>query len=145
MSATGPGTSTPASTDCWPPLPGADRRRATRLAAIAFGIDLVVVIVFAAIGRRSHDEGSGIGLTLEVAAPFLIGVAAGWAVFRLWQSPVWSNRAIGMWLVTIAVGIALRRTLFDRGIAVSFVIVATIFLGTFLLGWRGIASRISRR
>jgi hypothetical protein len=138
-------TSRPAATDCWPPLPGVARRRATRLAVFAFAVDLLVVVAFAAIGRRNHDEGSGIGLTLEVAAPFLIGVAVGWAVFRLWQAPLWSNRAIGMWLVTIVVGITLRRTLFDRGIAVSFVIVATIFLGVFLLGWRGIASRFTQR
>lgn len=135
---------TPAATDCWPRVPGPARTAALRVAAIAFATDLLAVIAFAAIGRRSHDEESGIGLTFEVAAPFLIGVVAGWAILRMWQSPLWSNRAIGMWLTTVVVGLALRRLVFDRGIAPSFVIVATIVLGVFLLGWRGLATKLRR-
>jgi len=115
------------------------------LAAIAYATDLLAVIAFAAIGRRSHDEQGGIGLTFEVAAPFLIGVTVGWAIFRMWQQPLWSNRAIGMWITTIVVGMALRRLVFDRGIAPSFVIVATIFLAIFLLGWRLLAQRLKQQ
>jgi len=137
--------STPAATDCWPDLPAPVRRYTRRLVAFAFALDLLAVVVFAAIGRRNHDEDGGFGVTIEVAAPFLIGVAAGWAIFRLWQSPLWSNRAIGMWLTTVVVGVALRRIVFDRGIAPSFVIVATIVLGLFLLGWRGVAVVVQQR
>ena len=50
-----------------------------------------------------------------------------------------------MWLTTVVVGVALRRTVFDRGIAPSFVIVATIVLGLFLLGWRGVAALVQQR
>jgi hypothetical protein len=138
-------SSTPAATDCWPPLPGVARRNATRLAGLAFVLDLVAVIAFVAIGRRSHEEDSGLGNLLEIAAPFLIGVAVGWAALRLWQSPLWSNRAIGMWLITVALGMVLRKTVFERGTAVSFVIVTTIVLGVFLLGWRGVAEQIRGR
>lgn len=138
-------SSTPAATDCWPPLPGAGRRAATRLAAVAFLIDLVAVLVFVGIGRRSHEEDAGLGNLLEIAAPFMLAVVAGWAILRLWQSPLWSNRAIGLWLITVALGMLLRRTLFDRGTAVSFVIVTTIVLGVFLLGWRGVAEQIRAR
>lgn len=116
-----------------------------RLAGIAFVLDLVAVVVFVAIGRRSHEEDSGLGNLFEIAAPFMIGVAAGWAVLRMWRSPLWSNRAIGLWLITVALGMLLRRTVFDRGTAVSFVIVATIVLGVFLLGWRGVAEQIRAR
>ena len=137
--------STPAATDCWPALPAPVRRHTRRLVALAFAFDLLAVVLFATIGRRSHEEDGGFGMTLEVAAPFLIGVAAGWAIFRMWQSPLWSNRAIGMWLTTVVVGVALRRTVFDRGIAPSFVIVATIVLGVFLLGWRGVAVLVQQR
>ena len=133
------------ATDCWPPLPGPARTAALKVTAVAFVTDLLAVIAFAAIGRRSHDEERGIALTLEVAAPFMIGVAVGWAIFRMWQQPLWSNRAIGMWITTIVVGAVLRATVFDRGVAPSFVIVATIFLGVFLLGWRGVATKLKPR
>jgi hypothetical protein len=142
--STKPSAATPA-TDCWPPLPGAARRNATRLAAIALLLDLVAAVAFVAIGRRSHEEDSGLGNLFEIAAPFMIGVAAGWAIMRLWRSPLWSNRAIGMWLITVALGMVLRRTVFDRGTAVSFVIVTTIVLGVFLLGWRGVAEQLRAR
>lgn len=108
-------------------------------------LDLVAVVAFVAIGRRNHDEDSGLGNLLEIAAPFMIGVAAGWAILRMWQSPLWSNRAIGMWLITVAVGMTLRKTVFDRGTAVSFVIVTTVVLGVFLLGWRGVAEQLRAR
>jgi hypothetical protein len=138
-------SSTPAATDCWPPLPGGARRSATRLAALAFLLDVVAVVAFVAIGRRSHEEDSGLGNLVEITAPFLIALAVGWAILRMWRSPLWSNRAIGMWLITVALGMLLRRTVFDRGTAVSFVIVTTIVLGVFLLGWRGVAEQIRAR
>jgi hypothetical protein len=138
-------SSPPAATDCWPPSPGPARRQATRLGALAFLLDLVAVVAFVAIGRRSHDEDSGLGNLFEIAAPFMIGVAAGWAILRMWRSPLWSNRAIGMWLTAVALGLVLRRAVFDRGTAVSFVIVTTVVLGVFLLGWRGVAEQLRRR
>jgi hypothetical protein len=138
-------SSPPAASDRWPPGPGPARRQATLLAAVAFGLDLLAAVAFVAIGRRSHEEDSGLGNLFEIAAPFLIGVAAGWAVLRLWRSPLWSNRAIGMWLITVALGMVLRKVVFDRGTAVSFVIVTTIVLGVFLLGWRGVAEQLRAR
>jgi DUF3054 family protein len=108
-------------------------------------LDLVAVVTFVAIGRRSHDEDSGLANLFEIAAPFMIAVAAGWAVLRLWRSPLWSNRAIGMWLITVALGLVLRKIVFDRGTAVSFVIVTTVVLGVFLLGWRGVAEQLRGR
>ena len=38
----------------------------------------------------------------------------------------------------------LRRTLFDRGTAFSFIVVASVFTGVLLIGWRLVASRITR-
>ena len=43
------------------------------------------------------------------------------------------------WLTTLVVGMALRRTVFGRGTAIAFVIVATLFLALFLVGWRAAA------
>ena len=48
-----------------------------------------------------------------------------------------------IWVVTIALGMVLRRTLFDRGTAFSFVVVASVFTGLLLLGWRLAARRIT--
>ena len=56
----------------------------TVIAAIT---DLVLIILFAVIGRRSHDEGSALSGTLTVAAPFLIGYAIAAAVCRLDRAP----------------------------------------------------------
>jgi hypothetical protein len=39
---------------------------------------------------------------------------------------------------------ALRHWVFDRGTALSFVIVATLVVGTFLVGWRAIAAAAVR-
>jgi hypothetical protein len=117
------------------------RPRLHPLVPVALVTDLAAIVAFAAIGRSSHDEGAGAAMTFEVAAPFLIAAAVGWTIFRLWRSPVSPRRAVWMWATTIVVGMALRRTLFDRGIAVSFIIVATLFLGLLLVGWRAAAGR----
>lgn len=109
---------------------------------VAAGLDLVSILVFVALGRRSHDEGSAISGTLEVAAPFVLAAAVGWVVLRVWRRPVapWET-GVPLWLVTVAGGMVLRRFVFDRGTALPFVIVATGMLGALLLGWRAVAAR----
>ena len=96
--------------------------------------------MFVAIGRRNHDEGSAIGEVFRIAAPFLIGLAVGWIVARAWRRPFDVVTGCTIWIVTIALGMVLRRTLFDRGTAFSFVIVASVFTGVLLLGWRLVAA-----
>ena len=113
--------------------------RSIWVAAVA---DVLGVLVFVALGRRSHDEGSGISAVLEVAAPFLIALAGGWVALRAWRRPiVVVPTGLGVWAVTVVVGLALRRTVFDRGIAVSFMVVTTLVLGALLVGWRALAGR----
>ena len=112
---------------------------------VAAALDIAVIVVFVAIGRRNHDEGSAMGEVFRIAAPFLIGLAAGWIVARAWRRPFDVATGCTIWIVTIAVGMVLRRTMFDRGTAVSFVIVASVFTGVFLIGWRLVASRITHR
>ncbi|HEY4331156.1 MAG TPA: DUF3054 domain-containing protein, partial [Ilumatobacteraceae bacterium] len=105
-----------------------------RRASAALVIDVALVIIFVAIGRRSHDETGGVlAGTAKVAAPFLIALLVGWVVARAWTDP-WSMRtATVIWLVTVVAGMVLRRLVFDRGIAAAFIVVATITLGLFLL------------
>ena len=104
-----------------------------KLSAIIAGvIDVVAVVVFVAIGRRNHDEGTTVLNILGVAAPFLIALGVSWLVLRTWRGPF--NRAsfVATWVITVFIGLVLRRLVFDRGIATSFIIVATITLGVLI-------------
>ncbi len=114
-------------------------------AAPAFAIDAVLIVGFAALGRRSHDEGSSLTGVLEVAAPFLIAMAVGWLVARAWRSPLAPATGVVIWIVTIVVGMALRSLVFDRGIAPTFIAVALLTLALLLVGWRLLATRLLPR
>ncbi len=112
---------------------------------VAAGLDVFVVVAFVAIGRRNHDENPGIAGLVDTAAPFVLGLAVAWLVARAWREP-WSwQTGLIVWIGTVAAGMALRKFVFDEGTAMSFVIVATVFLGTFLNGWRAIARMLSAR
>ena len=113
--------------------------------ALAVGLDVFVVIAFVAIGRRNHEEGSAIGDVVATGAPFLMGLAVGWLAARAWQRPVAIATGLVIWPITVAVGMIARRIVFDDGTAIAFVIVATIFLGVFLVGWRAVFGLIPRR
>ncbi|MCX6521203.1 MAG: DUF3054 domain-containing protein [Actinobacteria bacterium] len=114
------------------------------LRAAAF--DVVAVIVFVAAGRRSHDEGgNALVETAKVAAPFLLALGVGWLALRAWRRPEALRTGAGVWLVTVGLGLLLRRTVFDRGTAASFVIVATLVTGALLLGWRAAQLVVARR
>jgi hypothetical protein len=115
-----------------------DRRRTT----LAAGLDLLSIVGFVALGRRSHDEGSAISGTLVVAAPFAIAAVLTWGATRAWRRPlaVWET-GVPVWVGTVAIGLLLRNVAFDRGTALPFVIVATGMLGALMLGWRAVAGR----
>jgi hypothetical protein len=112
-------------------------------------LDLVTVVVFVIVGRRSHDEAGGIGQVFEVAAPFLLALALAWVLTRAWRSAYSTTTGMQIWLITAALGPLLRRFAFDRSTAGAFVVVATLFLGLFLVGWRVVwretAPRLARR
>jgi hypothetical protein len=110
--------------------------------AVAAVVDAVLVLLFVLLGRTSHEEGNFLSGTLAVAGPFLIALAAGWVIARAWKQPVSLRTGVILWVVTVAGGMVLRRTLFDRGTALAFIIVASLFLALFLVGWRAIAGRV---
>ena len=99
-------------------------------------IDAALVVGFAALGRRSHEEGTALTGVLEVAAPFLIALAAGWLLARAWRAPVSARSGAIVWASAVVGGLALRSLAFDRGVAPSFMIVAALTLGVLLCGWR---------
>lgn len=120
-------------------------RPATASVAWSAVIDVVLVLAFVLIGRGSHEEGLTLGGIALTAWPFIVGLAAGWAVSRAWRHPLclrWTG--VIVWVTTVVVGMLLRAVT-GQGTAPSFVIVATIVLGVFLLGWRGIARLLRRR
>ena len=116
-----------------------------RRRAIALAADVAAVLVFVALGRSSHDEGTGITSVLNIAAPFLIGLAAAWLLVPLVRNQPFAVRSgVPVWLTTVVVGVLLRWFAWDRGTALSFVVVATVFLGLFILGWRVVAAGATR-
>ncbi|MDR6865531.1 hypothetical protein J2Y69_000113 [Microbacterium resistens] len=110
----------------------------------AVGADVVLVLVFAAIGRASHERGLSVLGVLETAWPFLVALAAGWLVLRAWAAPAALLRTgLPLWAITVAGGMALR-AVSGAGIAVPFIIVAAVTLLVFLLGWRAIVVLVAR-
>jgi hypothetical protein len=108
-----------------------------RWLVIAIAADVTAVLLFVVLGRGSHDEGNGIGSILGVAAPFLIGVGVGWLASATVRSRPFAVRTgARIWLPAVVIGLVLRRVAWDRGTAVSFIIVAALFLGLFIVGWR---------
>ena len=107
-------------------------------------VDVVAVVVFVAIGRRNHDEGTALSDVLSVAAPFLIALTASWVGLRTWNEPFTRRSWAATWVITVIVGLLLRRLVFDRGIATPFIIVATITLGVLLGVGRLLSKRLVR-
>ena len=109
-------------------------------------LDAVAVVVFAAAGRASHQEGSPVSGALYTAWPFLLATAVAWVVLRLWRQrwPVALPDGVFVWLGTLAGGMA-ARSASGLGTHWSFVLVAALVLGLLLLGWRAVAARATRR
>ena len=103
-------------------------------------VDVVAVVVFVAIGRRNHNEGTTLSGIIGVAAPFLIALGISWIGLRTWREPFNRASLVATWIITVVIGLLLRRLVFDRGIAIAFIIVATITLGV-LLGLGRLLSR----
>src|SRR6476660_3000489 len=103
-----------------------ERGPRVRRTPIALLTDVVCVIVFCAIGRRSHAEGLTVTGIAQTAWPFLAGTGVGWLVIRGWRRP-FSVIPVGVvvWLCTVAVGMVLRK-LTSAGVATSFVVVASV-------------------
>lgn len=118
-------------------------RPSARSIALAFGLDAVLVVVFAALGRASHDSAVFAGLW-GTAWPFLAGLVAGWLVTLGWRRPAAPVRTgLGVWIVTVVGGMLLRAAS-GQGTAVPFIIVAMLTLLVLLVGWR-VAAVVVRR
>ncbi|ORV46395.1 hypothetical protein AWC02_11245 [Mycolicibacter engbaekii] len=109
------------------------------------GMDVVAVLIFCALGRRSHDEGLTITGLATTTWPFLSGTVLGWLLSRGWRRPtaVWPT-GVTVWVSTVLVGMLLREAT-SAGVAKSFILVASTVTAVFLLGWRAVFVAARRR
>lgn len=104
--------------------------------AVALGVDVLLVLLFAGLGRRTHAlDAAGL---LSTAWPFLAGLLLGWLVWGVHRAPFAVRpRGVALWATTVAVGMGLRLAV-GEGTAPSFVLVTLAVLGAFLLGPRAL-------
>ncbi|MDN5822570.1 MAG: DUF3054 domain-containing protein [Brachybacterium sp.] len=106
--------------------------------------DLLVVLLFVAMGLVQH----GTPLTTQnlflVGWPFALGVLLGHLAIRAWRAPfrIWPH-GVFVWAITLATAMALR-TLFSAGTEVSFLIVTAVVTAVGMLGWRAVAMYLTR-
>lgn len=106
--------------------------------------DAVMIVVFTAVGLTQH----GLPLTTTtvglVAWPFAIGLLLGHLAIRAWRRPfaIWPQ-GVFVWAITVVAAMAIR-TLFGAAPQASFVLVTAGVLGVLLLGWRAVASWMTR-
>jgi hypothetical protein len=123
-------------------MPINDRR--VRRALIALFADVVCVIAFCTIGRRSHAEGLTVAGIAQTAWPFLAGTGVGWLLIGGWRRP-FTVIPVGVvvWVCTVVVGMVLRKVT-SAGVSASFVVVASVSTAVLLLGWRAAAALFRR-
>lgn len=115
-----------------------------RTAALVAG-DLIALMVFAAIGRRSHAEAAGFDSLIQIArtgSPFIIG----WLLVSPWLGAYRrrnTSRPLDMlnttavaWTAAIPVGAVLRALFIGRFSPLSFYLVTYLVALLILVGWR---------
>ncbi len=116
-------------------MPRTARRQPWAVAVVA---DVVAVVLFAVIGRASHDESVGVRGVWHTAWPFLVGVGVGLALTAYSHlTPTTVRAGIRVWACAVVIGLVVRKAS-GGGTAIAFVIVAAIVLGAFLVGWRAV-------
>lgn len=107
-------------------------------------LDVVCVLVFALVGRASHEHGIDPAGVFGTAWPFLVALAAGWAVLigRGNRGGTLGEGAF-VWLITLAFGMLIRSRMGD-GVEPSFIAVAGAFLAATMLGGRWLLGRRAR-
>jgi Protein of unknown function (DUF3054) len=127
------------------PGPGAARRSgwSGRSAGVLAGVgDVASVLVFAAIGRRSHAETGAVAGTVATAWPFLAGTLLARACLPgRRRRPFSLGSGAAFAAGTVVIGMVVRRLL-GLGTALSFVMVATVVLAGLMVGWRALVGAV---
>lgn len=113
--------------------------------AIAALLDVVFVVLFAALGRAEHGGAATFAGLWSTAWPFLASLAVAWIAGLVWRRPFRPVLAgVPLVIGTVVIGMVLRVLLTEGGAALPFVIVATCSLSLALIGWRLIATLLLR-
>ncbi len=108
-------------------------------------VDLLLVGVFAVVGRLSHYGSLTLAGWWETAWPFLAGTLLAWVLLRLLHRPGGLvTSGVVVWIVALVGGLLLRQAS-GQGTALPFVIVATLVLGALLVLPRMVARILGRR
>lgn len=112
---------------------------------ITLGVDAALIVVFATLGRQSHEHGLTVAGIAGTAAPFLLALLA---MASMTRYPETFNRfwpqGVMTWLGVVAFGLALR-VIFGATAAMPFIIVTLVTLGALLLGRRAVTRLIAGR
>jgi hypothetical protein len=101
----------------------------------AIAVDVICITVFAIVGRSSHQEATDLLGVAHTAWPFLAGCLVGTVLGRTWRHPFALSSGVAVWLGTVVGGMTLR-LLTGAGVQLSFVLIASLVLALFLIGWR---------
>jgi len=101
----------------------------------AIAVDVICILVFAIVGRSSHQEATDLLGVAHTAWPFLAGCLVGTLIGRTRRQPVSLKSGVAVWLGTVVIGMILRLVT-SAGVSLSFVIIAGCVLALFFLGWR---------
>lgn len=114
-------------------------RPSARHAPWMLAADALLIVLFAALGNRTHLSGLGVLDILTTAFPFLLAWSLGSALMRTWRRPsrTWPDGAVVL-AVTVVLGLALRVFTGLGGAPMSFVLVTTGSLAVLLLGRRAL-------
>lgn len=96
-------------------------------------VDLLLVCVFAVIGRLSHYGTLTAGGWWATAWPFLVGTLLAWAALTATRRPPAAvTSGVVVWVGALVGGMVLRQAS-GQGTATAFVVVATLVLGALLV------------
>ena len=99
-------------------------------------VDILLVTVFAAVGRSTHGESMSPAGVFETAWPFLTALLVAWAVMLIRRRDhLGIGAGIFVWFITWAGGLTFRVAGGETA-EVPFIIVAALVLLVFLAGWR---------
>ncbi|MFQ6485558.1 DUF3054 domain-containing protein [Brachybacterium epidermidis] len=106
--------------------------------------DLLIVLLFVAIGLIQHGDSLITQNLFTVGWPFAVGALLGHLAIRSWRAPfaLWPQ-GVFVWAITIA-GAMVIRSLLGAGAELSFVLVSAAVTGVLMLGWRALALHLTR-
>jgi len=108
---------------------------------LGLALDVVVVLVFVAIGRSAHDHGVSLSGMASTTWPFAVGLGVAWLVMRASRrSGLRWREGVANAVVTVTLGMVLR-VVAGQGTAFAFIVVALCFVGGLMLAWRVVFAR----